>query len=516
MLRHVTPVRNFFLRGLPGSRGGPVNASKLLIDEHPLQVLPSLACKIGLNQAIVLQQVHYWLKTNEQSNRNQRDGAWWTYATHTEWLRQFPFWSEKTLRRTLSSLMDSGLLIARHLMDDPRDRTLWYTIDYAVLNRTDTPAPDSGQDDGGDQSASSPPDSTLPHPCGQNDQMQMPLSAQTYPCGHFDHMDMFNLTNSDVVKMTTCLEGAESPKETPNRDNNNTRPETEYPLGDSVVVVPSNRIRDASPQSRLSNRRQNTSDASMTSDVTTISDSGVTTPAPMPPIAQVQRGPTEAPDCPADAPVPQDTHSRARWANVQATRGNLARDTRAAPDLAPAPSPLAALRIVEGGADTGFAPATAPDYTAQCLALEAVGVVGSTLARLLAAEYSVEHITKHVRAWQAGEYGQKVRVGCLVKAIEDDYKSTKNTPQGPSAADRAKTAAMTAMVVRGQAAADERNARYDADYDALPAHRAADVLRRARLKLPRQDFGSEDNERRRNLLMGAIRAVMAEDEARGL
>jgi len=36
--------------------------SKLLIDEYPLQVLPSLAVIYGLNEAIILQQVHYWIK----------------------------------------------------------------------------------------------------------------------------------------------------------------------------------------------------------------------------------------------------------------------------------------------------------------------------------------------------------------------------------------------------------------------------------------------------------------------
>ena len=35
--------------------------SRLLIDEPPLQVLPSLAREIGLNEAIMLQQIHYWL-----------------------------------------------------------------------------------------------------------------------------------------------------------------------------------------------------------------------------------------------------------------------------------------------------------------------------------------------------------------------------------------------------------------------------------------------------------------------
>lgn len=36
--------------------------SKLLIDDYPIQVLPKLAKEIGLNEAIFLQQVHYWLK----------------------------------------------------------------------------------------------------------------------------------------------------------------------------------------------------------------------------------------------------------------------------------------------------------------------------------------------------------------------------------------------------------------------------------------------------------------------
>ncbi len=35
--------------------------AKLLLNEQPLVVLPELACKIGLNEAIILQQLNYWL-----------------------------------------------------------------------------------------------------------------------------------------------------------------------------------------------------------------------------------------------------------------------------------------------------------------------------------------------------------------------------------------------------------------------------------------------------------------------
>ncbi|HDE3362621.1 TPA: DnaD domain protein, partial [Staphylococcus aureus] len=39
--------------------------NKLLIDDYPIQVLPKLAELIGLNEAIVLQQIHYWLNNSK-------------------------------------------------------------------------------------------------------------------------------------------------------------------------------------------------------------------------------------------------------------------------------------------------------------------------------------------------------------------------------------------------------------------------------------------------------------------
>ena len=38
-----------------------MSIGKLLIDDQPLQVLPSLAEAIGLNEALILQQIHWLL-----------------------------------------------------------------------------------------------------------------------------------------------------------------------------------------------------------------------------------------------------------------------------------------------------------------------------------------------------------------------------------------------------------------------------------------------------------------------
>lgn len=114
-----------------------MNTSPLLIAEHPLQVLPSLAVKIGLNEAIVLQQVHYWLVHNERSNSqyHYHDGRWWTYNSIREWQeKNFPFWTEKTIRSAFKSLEARGLILCGNFNRDNRDRTKWYTIDYDTLN----------------------------------------------------------------------------------------------------------------------------------------------------------------------------------------------------------------------------------------------------------------------------------------------------------------------------------------------------------------------------------------------
>ena len=98
----------------------------LLLDEYPLIVIPSLAKEIGLNEAIVLQQVHYWLK----SSGKKRDGRKWIYNTYDEWLEQFPFWSKNTLIRTVEKLEKSGILITGNYNTTKQNGTPSITTDY--------------------------------------------------------------------------------------------------------------------------------------------------------------------------------------------------------------------------------------------------------------------------------------------------------------------------------------------------------------------------------------------------
>ncbi len=111
------------------------NNSRLLIDESPLQVLPSLAILLGLNESMILQQIHYWLgNKDKRAVPYIRENLSWVYNTHKDWHEQFPFWSVSTIRRAIQNLEDQGVLITRQFDLQEGDNKKYYTINYANLN----------------------------------------------------------------------------------------------------------------------------------------------------------------------------------------------------------------------------------------------------------------------------------------------------------------------------------------------------------------------------------------------
>ena len=99
--------------------------TSLLISESPLTVQPSLAVLLGLNEAIFLQQVQYWI-TREAGFCDQY-GRRWIYNTVKQWRDQFPFWSESTIKRTIRSLEDQNALLST-TVGDAFNKTKAYTI----------------------------------------------------------------------------------------------------------------------------------------------------------------------------------------------------------------------------------------------------------------------------------------------------------------------------------------------------------------------------------------------------
>jgi len=108
-----------------------MNKSHLLINEPALQVLPSLAASIGLEEAIILQQLHYWL--NNKVEGRIENGEKWIYNSYQEWQENFPFWSVQQIQRIFLNLEKGGVVISAKLDAKKHDQTKFYRIDYDAL-----------------------------------------------------------------------------------------------------------------------------------------------------------------------------------------------------------------------------------------------------------------------------------------------------------------------------------------------------------------------------------------------
>ena len=105
--------------------------SKLLINEPPLLVFKTLAVKIGLNEAIVLQQLHFLCSISN----NEKDGHAWVYNTIDSWRdNHFEFWSRETIKRVFLSLREKNLVHSSSDFNKMKiDKTLWYRVNYDEL-----------------------------------------------------------------------------------------------------------------------------------------------------------------------------------------------------------------------------------------------------------------------------------------------------------------------------------------------------------------------------------------------
>jgi len=140
------------------------------MDEAPLQVVPRLAKALGLNQAIILQQMHYWLGKSEKI----RDGYKWTYHSYADWEAQFPFWNLSTIRRAIKGLETQGILVTANYNRMKADQTKWYRIDYEAFDKAVKKAEmENTEKEQAKQETQAEKEQSrgMNKPCGQNEQM---------------------------------------------------------------------------------------------------------------------------------------------------------------------------------------------------------------------------------------------------------------------------------------------------------------------------------------------------------
>lgn len=87
-----------------------------------------VAQKYGVNAAIILQNIGYWIAQNEANEINFYDGRYWTFNSKRAYGELFPYMSEKQIRTALEKLIEDGVLVTGNYNKLAYDRTTWYAL----------------------------------------------------------------------------------------------------------------------------------------------------------------------------------------------------------------------------------------------------------------------------------------------------------------------------------------------------------------------------------------------------
>lgn len=131
---------------------------------------PDVAQKVGVNAAVVYQNIVFWTRKNLANGKRIHDGKVWTYNSVKALGELFPYLTASQLRTATQKLVDAGLIYEGNFNQSAYDRTKWYGVSTDLHlrksengnaeNREPIPdsKPDSNTDTIGQQTELLPPD----------------------------------------------------------------------------------------------------------------------------------------------------------------------------------------------------------------------------------------------------------------------------------------------------------------------------------------------------------------------
>lgn len=92
------------------------------------------AKRFGVDEAIMLENLIFWIKKNKANGKHFHDGRYWTYNSIKAFEELFPFWSKRQIERILKSLEKQNILYTGNYNKSHYDRTKWYAINEEAIS----------------------------------------------------------------------------------------------------------------------------------------------------------------------------------------------------------------------------------------------------------------------------------------------------------------------------------------------------------------------------------------------
>ena len=117
--------------------------------EHHFNV--ELAKEYGILEAVLLNNLQFWIEKNRANGTNFHDGHYWTYNSAKAFSELFPYASQKQIRKALQNLIAEGIIQTGNYNKNPYDRTLWYSFtekgdSIFQMGKIDVPKRENGND----------------------------------------------------------------------------------------------------------------------------------------------------------------------------------------------------------------------------------------------------------------------------------------------------------------------------------------------------------------------------------
>ena len=87
-----------------------------------------IAKEYGLLEAIIINNLFFWIEKNKANNVNYYDGTYWTYNSIKALNELFPYASERKISYALKHLEEEGIIKTGNYNKLACDRTLWYAF----------------------------------------------------------------------------------------------------------------------------------------------------------------------------------------------------------------------------------------------------------------------------------------------------------------------------------------------------------------------------------------------------
>lgn len=94
--------------------------------QHSFNV--NIAKEFGILEAILLNNLEYWIAKNKANGTNFYDGFYWTYNSTKAFNELFPYVSQRQIQNALKKLKEKGIIQTGNYNKSSYDRTLWYAF----------------------------------------------------------------------------------------------------------------------------------------------------------------------------------------------------------------------------------------------------------------------------------------------------------------------------------------------------------------------------------------------------